>query len=272
MDEFFYRALAAGFGLALLAGPLGSFVVWRRMAYFGDTLAHSALLGVALGFLLHIDLNLGVVAVCLLLAVTVVVLRSTQRLADDTLLGILSHSALSLGLVALAFIQGLRVDLMGYLFGDILAVSDQDLLWIFGGGLLVLLLLALIWRPLLLMTVSEEMARAEGAPLLRTQLVFMALMAITIAIAMKIVGILLVTSLLIIPAATARSFARSPEQMAVAAAGVGMLAVTLGLGASFRWDLPSGPAVVVAAALLFALVAGIAPVLGRDRLSWRVLR
>jgi len=239
-------------------------VVWRRMAYFGDTLAHSALLGVALGFLLHLDLNLSVVAVCLLLAVAVVALRSAQRLADDTLLGILSHSALSLGLVALAFIQGLRVDLMGYLFGDILAVSDQDLLWIYGGGLLVLALLALIWRPLLLLTVSEDMARAEGAPLLRTQLGFMALMAVTVAVAMKIVGILLVTSLLIIPAATARGFSRSPEQMAVAAAIVAMLAVALGLGASFRWDLPSGPAIVVAAALLFVLTAAAAPLRRSD--------
>lgn len=259
LDGFLLRAVIAGLGLAALAGPLGSFVVWRRMAYFGDTLAHSALLGVALAFLLHLDMNLGVVAVCLLLAVAVVVLRSTQRLADDTLLGILSHSALSLGLVALAFVQGLRVDLMAYLFGDILAVSDTDFVWIFGGGAVVLGLLASIWRPLLLLTLSEELARAEGVPMVRTQLVFMASMAIVIAVAMKIVGVLLVTSLLIIPAATARAFVRTPEQMALAASALGALAVLAGLGGSFVWDLPSGPAVVVAAALLFALVAAARP-------------
>lgn len=263
MDELLLRALLAGLGLALLAGPLGSFVVWRRMAYFGDTLAHSALLGVALAFLLHLNLNLGVVTVCLLLAVAVVALRSTQRLADDTLLGILSHSALSLGLVALAFVQGLRVDLMSYLFGDILAVSNADLAWIFGGGLLVLLLLAAIWRPLLLLTLNEELARAEGAPMLRTQLLFMVSMAVVIAIGMKIVGVLLVTSLLIIPAATARAFARTPEAMAGLAAALGALAVALGLSGSFAWDLPSGPAVVVASALLFLLVALTRPVLRR---------
>lgn len=263
MDELFLRALLAGLGLAVLAGPLGSFVVWRRMAYFGDTLAHSALLGVALAFLLHLNLNLGVVTVCLLLAVAVVALRSTQRLADDTLLGILSHSALSLGLVALAFVQGLRVDLMSYLFGDILAVSNADLAWIFGGGLLVLLLLAAIWRPLLLLTLNEELARAEGAPMLRTQLLFMVSMAVVIAIGMKIVGVLLVTSLLIIPAATARAFARTPEAMAGLAAALGALAVALGLSGSFAWDLPSGPAVVVASALLFLLVALTRPVLRR---------
>lgn len=263
MDSFLLRALVAGLGLAVLAGPLGSFVVWRRMAYFGDTLAHSALLGVALAFLLQLDLNLGVVAVCLLLAVAVVVLRATQRLADDTLLGILSHSALSLGLVTLAFVQGLRVDLMAYLFGDILAVSNADFAWIFGGGALVLALLAAIWRPLLLITLSEELARAEGAPMVRTQLLFMISMAIVIAVAMKIVGVLLVTSLLIIPAATARAFSRTPEQMAGLAAGVGALAVLLGLTGSFTWDLPSGPAIVVAAVLLFLSVAAARPLLSR---------
>lgn len=265
MDGFLLRALVAGLGLAVLAGPLGSFVVWRRMAYFGDTLAHSALLGVALAFLLQLDLNLGVVAVCLLLAVAVVVLRATQRLADDTLLGILSHSALSLGLVTLAFVQGLRVDLMAYLFGDILAVSNADFAWIFGGGALVLALLAAIWRPLLLITLSEELARAEGAPMVRTQLLFMISMAIVIAVAMKIVGVLLVTSLLIIPAATARAFSRTPEQMAGLAAGVGALAVLLGLTGSFTWDLPSGPAIVVAAVLLFLSVAAARPLLSRWR-------
>lgn len=267
VDTILLRALLAGIGLAVLAGPLGSFVVWRRMAYFGDTLAHSALLGVALSFLLHLDMNIGVMAVCLLIAVTVVVLRATQRLADDTLLGILSHSALSLGLVALAFVQGLRVDLMTYLFGDILAVNNADLVWVFGGGVLVLLLLTMIRRPLLLMTVSEELARAEGAPLIRTQLLFMISMAIVIAVGMKIVGVLLVTSLLIIPAATARGFSRTPEMMAGLAVVMGILAVTGGLFGSFAWDLPSGPAIVVASAFLFLIVAAMQPLLRLRRSS-----
>lgn len=267
MYDFFWYALAAGVGLALLAGPLGSFVVWRRMAYFGDTLAHSALLGVALGFLLRLELNLAVLAVCLLVAVAVVALRSTHRLADDTLLGILAHSALALGLVALAFAQGLRVDLMSYLFGDVLAVGPADLAWIYGGGAAVLALLALVWRPLLLVTVSEELARAEGAPVLRVQLAFMAAMAVVIAVAMKIVGVLLVTSLLIIPAATARRFARTPEGMAALAAVVGVLAVALGLTGSLWWDLPSGPAVVVGAVTLFVLSAVPAALFARRGLQ-----
>ncbi|MCG8690181.1 MAG: metal ABC transporter permease, partial [Minwuiales bacterium] len=214
---------------------------------------HSALLGVALGFLLGINVSVGIIATCVTLALLLVLLRQRQKLADDTLLGILSHSALSLGLVALAFMETLRVDLIAYLFGDILAVSDQDLAWIYGGGVVAIAALVWLWRPLLSITVHEELARVEGVPVIRTQLCFMLLIAVVIALAMKVVGILLVTSLLIIPAATARRFASTPERMAVLASVTGMLAVALGLGGSLQWDLPSGPAVVVAAALLFTL-------------------
>jgi zinc transport system permease protein len=253
IDDFLWRALFGGVGVALVAGPLGSFVVWRRMAYFGDSLAHSALLGVALGFLLGTDLQIGVIATCVALALILVALQQQRRLATDTLLGILSHSALSLGLVAVSFAQTLRIDLMGYLFGDILAVGMTDLAWIYGGGAAALAVLAAIWRPLLAMTVHEELARAEGVPVIAIRLVFMLAIAITIAIAMKIIGILLITSLLIIPAATARRFARTPEQMAALASLTGCLAVVGGLAASLRFDTPSGPSVVVAAAALFLL-------------------
>ncbi|MFP4129682.1 MAG: metal ABC transporter permease [Halorhodospira sp.] len=265
MDAFILTALAAGIGLALVTGPLGSFVVWRRMAYFGETLAHSALLGVAVGFLLGINLNLGVLLVCLAAAVLLVLLRQYQRLASDTVLGILAHSALSLGLVAIAFMEGVRVDLMGYLFGDLLAVMPADLYWIYAGAALVLGTLAAIWRPLLSLTLHEEMARVEGVRALPVQLAFMALVAVTIAMAMQIVGILLVVSMLIIPPAAARAFARTPEQMAGVAALLGCLAVIGGLAASFRWDLPTGPAIVVTAAAIFATITGVRGALGQAR-------
>ncbi|MDG5496880.1 iron chelate uptake ABC transporter family permease subunit [Niveispirillum sp. BGYR6] len=258
MDDFLIRAGAAGVGLALLAGPLGCLVVWRRMAYFGDTLAHSALLGVALGFLAGIDLNIGVVAVCLCIAVALTLLQEQRRLASDTLLGIVSHSTLSLGLIALAAMQTVRVDLLAYLFGDILAVTPTDLIAIWAGGAVVLGVLALIWRRLLALTVDEDLARVEGVPVRWIRLAFTLLIATTIALAMKIVGILLVTSLLIIPAATARRFARSPEMMAVLAALAGAASVLGGLAASLYADLPSGPAIVVTAAGLF-LVGHLLP-------------
>jgi zinc transport system permease protein len=253
MDDFLLRAFAAGIGVSLVAGALGCFVVWRRMAYFGDALSHSALLGVTLGLVLGLDLNLGIIAACTLFALLLVALQRQQTLAGDTLLGILAHSALALGLVAIAVFDTPRVDLLAYLFGDILAVGRHDLYWIYGGGTLVLVGLAGLWRWLLALSVDEDLARVEGVPVGAVRLALMLLIAIVIAAAVKIVGVLLITSLLIIPAATARRFARSPEQMAIAAAVAGATASVLGLLASFQWDTPAGPSIVVAASALFVM-------------------
>lgn len=263
MDDFLARALLGGVGVALTAGPLGAFIVWRRMAYFGDTLAHSGLLGVVLGALLGIHPELGVIMTCLVVALILVGLQRQHTLATDTLLGILAHTTLSLGLVALAFLETMRVDLISYLFGDLLSISAADIYWIWGGNVLALAALAGLWRPLLAATVHEELARVEGVPVLQIRLAFMLLIAIVIALAMKVVGILLITSLLIIPAATARRFARSPEGMAVLASLIGCAAIGLGLWASLRWDTPAGPSVVVAATGLFGLAATIPGPVGR---------
>jgi len=253
LDDFFVRALVAGAGVALVAGPLGCFVVWRRLAYFGDTLSHSALLGVALALLLQIDIVLAVFGVSALVSLALLALQRRSSLASDALLGLLAHSALALGLVVLAFMTWVRVDLMGFLFGDILAVSKADIAVIWLGGAAVLGVLALVWRPLFAATVSRELSQAEGLAPARSDIVFMLLMALVIAIAMKIVGVLLVTALLIIPAATARRFASGPEAMALAAAGIGVAAVAGGLFGSLQWDTPSGPSIIVAAMILFIL-------------------
>lgn len=253
MPDFVIFALVAGIGVAIVTGVTGVFVVWRRMAYFGDTLAHSALLGVAIGFLAGINLNIGIVGVCVTISIGMVYLRSQRHLAEDTLLGILAHSSLALGLVSVSFISALRVDLMTYLFGDILSVTPSDIGWVYGGGTIALGVLAWLWKDLIAITVHEDLARIEGVNVMRTQIAFMTLFALVIAMAMKIVGILLVTALLIIPAATARRFSRTPERMAVFAAISGSLAVALGLQGSLLWDLPSGPAIVVASALIYVL-------------------
>lgn len=253
MPDFVIFALVAGIGVAIVTGVTGVFVVWRRMAYFGDTLAHSALLGVAIGFLAGINLNIGIVGVCVTISIGMVYLRSQRHLAEDTLLGILAHSSLALGLVSVSFISALRVDLMTYLFGDILSVTPTDIGWVYGGGTIALGVLAWLWKDLIAITVHEDLARIEGVNVMRTQIAFMTLFALVIAMAMKIVGILLVTALLIIPAATARRFSRTPERMAVFAAISGSLAVALGLQGSLIWDLPSGPAIVVASALIYVL-------------------
>lgn len=257
MDDFVLRALGAGIAVALIAGPLGCFVVWRRMAYFGDALAHSAFLGVTLGFILGIDLTAGVVVVAVTLALLLAALQDRQKLAADTVLGLLAHASLAFGLLALSFIETVRVDLIGYLFGDILAVTGTDLLWILGGGALVLAALARLWTPLLAMTVDEDLARVAGLPVAALRLAFMLMVATVVAVGMKIVGVLLITALLIVPAAAARRLARSPESMAVFASLIGAVSVAAGLGASLTWDLPAGPAVVASAVLLFAVTLAV---------------
>jgi zinc transport system permease protein len=267
LDDFFVRALVAGVGLALVTGPLGCFIVWRRMAYFGDTMAHSALLGVALSFLFQINLTFGVFLVAAAVAGVLLLLQRRNALSTDALLGILSHSTLAIGLVLVAFMSWIRVDLMGFLFGDILAVSMGDIALIYGGGIAILAVIIWMWRPLLASTVNTDIAEAEGLRPEASRILLMLLLASVIAVAMKLVGVLLITSLLIIPAATARRLAATPEQMAVIASVVGALAVAGGLFGSLNYDTPSGPSIVVAALGLF-LVSIILPArLRRNRME-----
>ena len=253
LDDFFTRALIGGVGVALVAGPLGCFVVWRRMAYFGDTIAHAALLGVVLAFVLDINLIAGVFAIGSLTTLALLLLQRTAPIPSDALLGILSHSTLAVGLVILGFLSHLRIDLMGYLFGDVLAISRLDVIIIWLGGAAVLALLVAIWRPLLAGTVSPALAQAEGLRPEASRLVFMILLSAVIAIAMQIVGILLITALLIIPAAAARRVSSTPEVMALMAAGIGAGAVVAGLYGSLAFDTASGPSIVVAALLAFVV-------------------
>jgi zinc transport system permease protein len=253
MEDFFLRALLGGIGVAVAAGPVGCFIVWRRMVYFGAALAHSALLGVGLGFLLGIDLTVAIFALCAFLAVMFVLLERQHLLPTDTLLGVLAHAALAGGLVVVALLTTLRVDLMGYLFGDILAVTDADLAVIVALTLITLAGMALMWRGLLSITVNEDLAAVEGVRVTGVRLGFVLMVAGVVAIGMKIVGILLILSLIIIPAATARRLASTPERMAGLAVVFGVLSVVAGLYASLYWDLPSGPLIVVTAALFFAL-------------------
>jgi zinc transport system permease protein len=252
-DDFFIRAMLAGIGLALTTGPLGCFVVWRRMAYFGDTMAHSALLGVALSLFFSLNLMLSVFVVAALVSLILIVLQKRQGLSADALLGILSHATLAIGLVMVAFMTWVRFDLIAFLFGDILAVTPTDVAFVWIGGSIVVAIIAYLWRPLLAATVNAELAEAEGLQPERARVIFMLLMALVIAIAMKIVGIMLITSLLIIPAAAARRFASTPEWMAVMASVIGAFAVIIGLFGSLTYDTPSGPSIVVASLLLFLI-------------------
>ena len=253
------RLLAAA-GVACIAAPVGCVLLWRRMAYFGDTMAHSALLGVALGALLGLNLGVGVFGVAIAVALLLIILERTAHLATDSLLGVLSHTSLALGLVVLALsASGYRHDLIGFLFGDVLAVTAWDLAVIWGGGAVGLVVLATIWRGLVAATLHADLAQAEGIPVLRLQMLYVVLMAAIVAVGMKVVGVLLIVALAIIPAAAARALSRTPEQMAIVASMIGIACGVLGLFGSLWLDTPSGPSIVVAAMVIFFASLAVRP-------------
>ena len=251
-DDFMVRAAFAGVGVALAAAPLGCFVVWRRMAYFGDATAHAAVLGVALSLTFSTPIFAGVLIVSLLMAALVTTL-SGRGFAMDTLLGVMAHSSLAVGLVAVSFLSGVRIDLMAYLFGDILSVSVDDLMLIWFGAAIVFTLVVMRWTGLLLSTMNPDLAHASGYSPKREQFILTIALAIVVAVAIKVVGVLLIAAMLIIPAATARPLSKTPEAMAVIAAIIACCSSLVGLKASYLFDSPTGPTIVCAAAILFII-------------------
>lgn len=256
-QEYLWRALLAGIGISLLSGPFGVFVIWQRMAFFGDTLAHSGLLGITLAILFQVHFMLGVGMVALVLALLLFFMQSHSRLSHDALLGILSPATLAVGLIALNCLDTVQVDVMGFLFGDLLAITWSEVLYIGVGVLSGLFILAWIWPSLLRLTLDRDLAQVEGVAVKRVQLCFVLLLALIVAIAVKMVGVLLVTAMLIIPAAAARFFANTPERMALGACLVGMFATLGGLTTAVGFDWPVGPTIVVGLAVLFLLSAAL---------------
>ena len=253
IDDFFIRALIAGIGIALVTGPLGCFVIWRRLSFFGDTLSHAALLGVTFSISFDINISLSVFIVSSIVALILIRLQKNTNLAGDALLGLLAHSSLAIGLVVLGFLSFIRFDIMGLLFGDILSVTLSDLLIIWIGGAVIILILSLIWKPLFASTVNYEIAEAEGLSPEKYNILFTILMAAIIAISIKMVGLLLITGMMIIPAAAARNLSNSPKQMVIISIIFGLLSVLIGLYASLEINTPSGPSIITTSLLFFIL-------------------
>lgn len=253
MLELLLPSWLAGVLLTIATGPLGSFIVWRRMSYFGDTLAHSSLLGIAFGLLLNINLFYSIIACTLIFGVLLAWLEKSPQLAIDTLLGIMAHTSLSTGLVVVSLMSNVRIDLIGYLFGDLLSVTIEDIFLILIGVSIVCSIIIWQWNSLLSITINQDLAFVDGVKIQRIKVLLMLITAIIIGIGMKFVGALMITSLLIIPAATARRFAKTPEEMAIAAIIVGIFSVTGGLSLSVYYDTPAGPSVVICASALFVL-------------------
>ncbi len=251
LDDFFIRALIAGIGIALVTGPLGCFIIWRRLSFFGDTLAHAALLGVTMAVFFEINIAFSVFLISSVVALILIKLQKNTKLPGDALLGLLAHSSLAVGLVVIGFLTSIRFDVMGLLFGDILAVNQNDLLLIWIGGALILLILKFIWKPLFASTVNHELAEAEGMEPNKFNAIFTVLMAAVIAISIKIVGLLLITGMLIMPAAMGRNLSNNPQQMVKLSVIGGLLSVIIGLFSSLQLNTPSGPSIITAALILF---------------------
>ena len=252
-DDFFIRALIAGVGIAIIAGPLGCLVIWRRLSYFGDTLSHSALLGVTLAYAFSINITLSVFLISSIVAILLINLQKRTKLAGDSLLGLLAHSTLAIGLVLIGFLSSIRFDLMGLLFGDILAVTTEDITLVWIGGIIILGILYYIWKSIFSATVNYDLAAAEGMRPEISNFIFTLLLAAVIALSIKMIGALLITGLLLIPAAIARNLSNSPKQMIIISVLAGITSVVIGLFTSLELNTSSGPSIIVVSLALFVL-------------------
>ncbi|MDC0457317.1 metal ABC transporter permease [Alphaproteobacteria bacterium] len=261
-DPFIIRGILAGIAVALISGLVGCFVVWRRMSYYGESIAHSSLLGVGLGILMGIGINLGVIFTCLLFGILFLWLQQSKVLSSDTLLGVLAHLALSVGVIVISM-NRVKIDIHSFLFGDILTVTQNDLWGMYLAVLVVVIIICLNWSSLLLVTIDEDLAKAEGVNPLFINLLLTSILTIVVAVSIQIIGLLLITSMLIIPAAASRRLVNSPETMAVVATVIGILSVIIGIFLSVEIDAPSGPSIVVVSAVLFFLSPVLAILLNK---------
>jgi zinc transport system permease protein len=254
-DDFLFLALINISLISLMSGAMGCLLVWRRMAYFSETMAHSALLGIAFSFMFSISMTLGILAVALLSSLIIAFSEGQKKLASDTVLGLLSHVTLAIGMILYALQTDLRVDLTSFLFGDILAMGPEQAWVLLAVVPLILGVLVWIWRDMIRITLDADLARVEGVKVERLRMTYTLMLALVIALGIQGVGILLITALLIIPAATARIFSNTPKQMALSATALSLVTGWLGIGLSFGWNVPTGPAIVVCAGALFLLTS-----------------
>ena len=233
------------------------------MSYYGESIAHSSLLGVGLGILLGVGINLGIVFTCLIFGMVFLWLQQSKVLSTDTLLGVLAHLALSIGVIVIS-LNKIKIDIHAFLFGDILTVSSNDLWGMYFGVLIAIILMCYNWSSLLLVTIDEDLAKAEGISPLYINLLLTTILTIVVAISLQVIGLLLITGMLIIPAATSRRLVNSPEAMALVATLIGIFSVIFGIFLSVEIDAPSGPSIVVVSAVLFFLSPILATLLKRN--------
>jgi zinc transport system permease protein len=246
LDDFVLRASLAGLIMVVIAAPMGCLMVWQRLAFLSDTLGHAAVLGVGVGLLLQVQPIFGVLAVALVIVFSLSRVGNFDSALSETTLAIISHTGLAGGIILVGILPGPGVNLEAILFGDLLATSKSDLLSLLLTTSLLVVLLLRNWRAFVAVSVSREIAQAEGVEVRRVQLL------------MKVMGVLLIAAMLVIPTSSARLFSRSPEQMVLISGFYGLAALAGGMASSFHFDWQTGPAIVLSATLLLLLTLVVA--------------
>ncbi len=257
LDDFLVRSVIAGLIMVAIAAPMGCLMVWQRLAFLSDTLGHAAVMGVGLGLLLEVTPVFGVLAVALLIVFSLNRVDSFNSALSETTLAIISHTGLAGGIILVGLLPAQSVNLEAILFGDLLATTSADLVRLLITTLVLLLLLLHHWRSFVAVSVSREIAQAEGIEVRKVQFLMYIMIALLVAVMMKVMGVLLIAAMLVIPTTSARLFSRSPEQMVAVSALYGLGALAGGIGSSFQFDWQTGPAIVVCATLLMLVTLAI---------------
>ena len=253
LDDFVIRALIAGIFMVSIAAPMGCLMVWQRLAFLSDTLGHAAVLGVGIGIGLQLHPMFGVLAVVLLIVLSLSRVNNFNNALSETALAIISHSGLAAGLILLGTLPNRNISLESILFGDLLATSVNDLMMIAITVAVLVFLLLHHWRSFVAVSVSREIAQAEGIEVRKTQFLMYLMIALLVAVMMKVMGVLLIAAALVIPTSSARLVSRSPEQMVLFSAIFGMGSLAGGMTSSFHFDWQTGPAIVLSAAVLLVI-------------------
>jgi len=257
LDDFLVRSVIAGLIMVAIAAPMGCLMVWQRLAFLSDTLGHAAVMGVGLGLLLEVTPVFGVLAVALLIVFALNRVNSFNSALSETTLAIISHTGLAGGIILVGLLPAQAVNLEAILFGDLLATTRADLTWLLITTVVLLLLLLHHWRSFVAVSVSREIAQAEGIEVRKVHLLMYIMIALLVAVMMKVMGVLLIAAMLVIPTSSARLFSRSPEQMVAVSALYGLGALAGGISSSFHFDWQTGPAIVVSATLLLLITLAI---------------
>jgi len=257
LDDYLWRSIAAGLIMVSIAAPMGCLMVWQRLAFLSDTLGHAAVLGVGLGLMLQLLPIVGVLAVALVIVFSLSRVSNFNTALSETTLAIISHTGLAGGIILLGVLPAQTANLEGILFGDLLATSRADLLGLLATTLVLMALLLRNWRAFVAVSVSREIAQAEGVPVRKMQALMYTMIALLVAVMMKVMGVLLIAAMLVIPTTSARLFSRSPEQMVGVSALYGLGALAGGIASSYHFDWQTGPAIVVSATALLLLTLGI---------------